>query len=360
MLEACTRPAVSLLMAVLLLAGFAWQIEVDDADEAEKSPALRISFEPPAFTIPVGVELTSDLVYAERPTRPLRLDLYRSTAVQDSLPVIVFIHGGGWRSGGKEEPAIIELTEHGYAVASIEYRLSDEAVFPAQLEDCRAAVRWLRTHAKEWQLDTQRIGVCGISTGGHLASLLGVTESTDPQEAEFSAVQAVADFCGPTDLLTLSRVQTETGLTFEADAYSPESLLLGELPQLAPDLARAASPLHQVRTDQSYPPFMIVHGHKDAVVPWSQSYHFAIRLRQSGTRVHYQTSENTHQSMLYPQQLDELCAFFDETLAVPGQSPAATPLQVTQADTASRRETLRNKSRRKRNAAGVVTRPAAS
>jgi|GEM_PF-3208471 len=360
MLEALTRPTVSLLLAMLFLIGFACcSVQTDQAEEDDR-PALRITLDPPPFTIPLGVEHVRDLVYAERPTGPLRLDLYRSTKMQTPQPVIVFIHGGGWRSGSKAEPPIVELAANGFAVVSIDYRLSDEAIFPAPLDDCRDAIKWLRTHAQEWRLDPGQIGVCGISSGGHLAALLGVAAPVDPQEAELTRVQAVADFSGPTDLLTLSSPSGDSQAAARADLFAPESLLLGALPQSSPELARTASPLHQVQPGQAYPPFFITHGHADAVVPWRQSYHFAIKLQQCGGMVRYDSYASGHPSVLLPQQVDELCLFFDEAFALRDGSDVPPAMQLTQRGTTPGSDGARHKPRRKRNAAGTVNRPAAS
>ena len=114
------------------------------------------------------ISVRKDLEFANVNGKSLKLDLYLSGATD--APLVVFIHGGGWRAGSKDNCPISWLTDHGYAVASISYRLTDQAVFPAQLHDCKAAVRWLRAHAAEYGFSTERIAVAGSSAGGHLAA----------------------------------------------------------------------------------------------------------------------------------------------------------------------------------------------
>jgi acetyl esterase/lipase len=128
---------------------------------------------PPA--VPLGVKAMRDVAYARIDGKPLLLDLYLPVKAARPMPVIVFIHGGAWRTGSKERCPAIVMTAQGFAVASIDYRLTDEAVFPAQIYDCKGAIRWVRAHAKEYGLDPDRIGVWGNSAGGHLVALLGTS-----------------------------------------------------------------------------------------------------------------------------------------------------------------------------------------
>jgi len=125
--------------------------------------------------VPPGVKVTRDLEYGKVEGRKLLLDLYLPEKATGPLPVIVGIHGGGWAAGSKEGAQGVRQAGRGYAVACIGYRLSGEAIFPAQIEDCKAAVRWLRDNAGMYGLDPDRIGATGHSAGGHLASLLGTT-----------------------------------------------------------------------------------------------------------------------------------------------------------------------------------------
>ncbi len=138
-----------------------------------------------------------------------RLDLYLPPKADAPTPLVIWIHGGGWEAGNKDNPPGLGLLKKGYALASINYRLSQEAKFPAQIEDCKAAIRFLRANAKKYNLDPDHFGVWGASAGGHLVALLGTTggvkelEGDGPNKEESSAVQAVVDWFGPTDMLQM-------------------------------------------------------------------------------------------------------------------------------------------------------------
>lgn len=218
-----------------------------------------------------SAEVLKDLIYASINGRMLLLDLYLPTSGHRPVPVILWVHGGGWRQGSKENALGARLASEGYAVASINYRLSGEAIFPAQLEDCKAAVRWLRAHAADYGLDQNRIGAWGSSAGGHLAALLGVTGDhiefdIGDNLAYSSAVQAVCDYYGPTDLTVIG---STPGYTVHARADSAESLLLGGAASANLQKAAAASPVSYISADDA--PFLIVHGTNDPVVPPAQS-----------------------------------------------------------------------------------------
>jgi len=227
-------------------------------------------------------QVLRDLEYARVDGLSLRLDLYLPLRKSEPrLPVVVWIHGGGWKGGDKANTRAPEVLGEGYAVASINYRLSHQATFPAQIHDCKAAIRWLRAHAEEFGLDPERIGAWGSSAGGHLAALLGTSGDVPELEGEVgdhldqsSRVQAVCDFYGPTDLLAV----LEPGAwPSHGSPNSPESLLLGGPVAERVELARLASPVTHVSPDD--PPFLIVHGDRDRVVPLDQS----VRLHQALT-----------------------------------------------------------------------------
>lgn len=146
------------------------------------------------------VHFHRDVKYAEVGHKTLKLDLYVPRDTQGILPCVVWIHGGAWRAGTKKNPRVAWLTQHGYVVASLQYRLSQEAIFPAQIHDCKGAIRWLRAHAATYSIDTDRIGVAGSSAGGHLAALLGTSAEVEALEGQTgghldqpSRVQAVLD-----------------------------------------------------------------------------------------------------------------------------------------------------------------------
>jgi acetyl esterase/lipase len=226
-----------------------------------------------------GLAIIKNVEYGRGGGKPLLLDLYRPTASKKRLPVVMWVHGGGWKNGSKDRCPATWLVEHGYAVASINYRLIDTAQWPAQIDDCRAAVRWLRVNAKKYGLDGRHIGVWGGSAGGHLVALLG---TLDPPRSErvSSQVQAVCDFYGPSDLLTMPPNVLSPGRTVVDLAKTNGAKLLGGTVRDRPKLARQASALYQV--SKGDPPFLIVHGDKDPGVPLDQSRRLHNKLKAAG------------------------------------------------------------------------------
>ncbi|QDU94907.1 alpha/beta hydrolase [Lignipirellula cremea] len=208
----------------------------------------------------------ADIVFAQASDQDLALDLYLPAGVERP-PLVMFIHGGGWQSGSRKKCPVAFLTESGYAVASVSYRLSDTAVFPAQIHDCKAALRWLRAHADEYGYDASRVAVAGTSAGGHLATLLGVTADVAALEGtvggnadQSSRVQAIVDYYGPSDFVLRARTQPARGEVVGSPVYK----LLGEHPSGNTALARLASPAFHVTADD--PPLLVLHGSKDPKV----------------------------------------------------------------------------------------------
>lgn len=214
------------------------------------------------------------VVYAQRATGSLQMDLYRPDAVTNP-PVVIWLHGGGWFTGDRTlaPDLATHFVSQGIAMAAVDYRLSGDAIFPAQLFDVRAAIRYLRTRFEELGVGT-RIGLWGASAGGHLAALAGVTGHIDrmPDEqcdTEIGCeVQAVAESYAPVDL-TGDDVAPGKPLPGADPRTSPESRLLGGLATEVPDVARAASPHLQVTA--AAPPFHISHGTGDMLVPHAHS-----------------------------------------------------------------------------------------
>lgn len=215
-------------------------------------------------------QIYRDIVYSQS---GMKLDLYKPAETTTSLPVIIFIHGGGWMMGDKEGKTVpkppIEIMEQGYVFVSIDYRLSNQASFPAQIQDCKAAVRWMRAHSNEYNVDPERIGVWGPSAGGHLAALLGTSGGVSDLEGDgdnpqySSSVQAICDFFGPTDLLRMSEMKGEL------DKETPESMVIGGPLLENVDKVNQANPITHITVNS--PPFLIVHGENDVVVPPDQS-----------------------------------------------------------------------------------------
>lgn len=213
-----------------------------------------------------------DLVYARVGDRLLKLDLYLPDEDGGPFPVIVWVHGGAWRQGNRLNPPSLTLLREGYATVSVEYRLSQEAIFPAQIHDCKAAVRWVRANAETYDFDPDHIGAWGASAGGHLVALLGVTAGVEALEGDLghpgqsSAVQAVCDWFGPSDF----RHMNDRPGAMDHDAPdSPESQLIGAPIQTHPDLVARANPITYVTPDA--PPFLLMHGTADDVVLPNQS-----------------------------------------------------------------------------------------
>ena len=247
-----------------------------------------------AVTSPLAAEQTLDVAnvllgieFAHPDGQVLLLDLYQPAERAGRAPVVVFVHGGGWKNGSRASAAknAAWLTDNGFAVASIDYRLTDVAQWPAQINDCYAAVRWLREHADEYGLDPDRIGAWGTSAGGHLAALLG-TRPFPGVETTSSRVQAVCNWFGPSELLTMPPNVVGHGRTAEDVAGSNGAKLLGATVREVPDLARDASGIDHVSPDD--PPFLIMHGEADPGVPLAQSRSLHARLEEHGvdSRIH--------------------------------------------------------------------------
>ena len=202
----------------------------------------------------------------------LRLDFYpaESTSNDDPSPLIVYLFGGGWMAGDREQVkswmSFTNIVAHGYALASIDYRLSSVATFPAQIEDVWDAIGWLIDESSALSVDPDRIGVVGPSAGGHLAALTGATS----RQKHFGArqVAAAVDFYGPSDFLVMDANSIGDDIVHD-DADSPESRLIGRPIQDAADEVERANPIRYLTNEA--PPFLVVHGEQDRLVPHHQS-----------------------------------------------------------------------------------------
>jgi len=213
-----------------------------------------------------------DVVYARVGEQALALDLHLPHA-KARPPLIVWVHGGAWRSGSRKDMPLGKLVEDGYAVASVDYRLSTQAKFPAQIHDLKAALRFLRGHGSEWRLPTTKILIAGDSAGAHLAALVGVSNGQAELEgdvggdrAHSSDVQGIISFYGGANLTTILKQSTPHGLSVRVPALN---LLLGAQPEDVPALARLASPVFHV--DPHDPPLLLLHGDQDPQMPVNQS-----------------------------------------------------------------------------------------
>lgn len=307
---------------------------------AQQPPVPKTKVAPKAV-VPEGAKVGRDIEYARPGGTPLRLDLYLPDGATGKLPVIVWVHGGGWQAGSKEQagPALRQI-RRGYAVASVGYRLSGVATYPAQIEDCKAAVRWLRANAAAHNLDPDHIGAWGSSAGGHLVALLGttggVTEFDKGDNLSVSSrVQAVCDWFGPTDLLQMDAHAPADARIKHDGPFSPEAQLIGGPIQSNKEKVARANPITYVTKDAA--PFLILHGDKDPVVPHHQSELLRDALTKAGVEVHLRTVEgNGHGGPGFstPDAARMVDAFFDQHLkggAAPDQQrpaqqrPAARP-----------------------------------
>jgi acetyl esterase/lipase len=234
---------------------------------------------------PTGTILHGNIPYNNDTLQKHLLDIYLPANAKGKLPLVIFIHGGGWLSNDKYadmgymKKTVAEIVSSGFALASIDYRYSTQAVFPAQIQDCNRAVSFLYDNADKYGFDKKRFAVMGFSAGGHLASLLGLSKNNNvekffmPGTNRSFNIKAVVDFYGPAELILFPGSN---------DEKSPESILIGAAPLARPDLAKAASPVTYV--DKNDPPFLIIHGEKDELVSTKQSQLLSAWLRVVGVQ----------------------------------------------------------------------------
>ena len=269
--------------------------------------------------IPSGITAHLDLPYAETENPRQRLDLYLLKVLKSEkpLPVIVFIHGGGWRGGDKAGGLgnVSRFVQSGeYAGVSVGYRLTGESAWPAQIHDCKAAVRWIKAHAKEYGLDAGRIGVWGSSAGGHLVSMLGTSGDVKELEGTLgnhldqnSQVQWVVNYYGPQNFLSMIRQPSTIDRTQGKDY--PEALLLGGPVPERGNVAREASPVTHVSRGDA--PFFHAHGTKDPLVPFAQAEEIHAALKQAGVVSHLQQMTNGGHGFRSPILDERVKQFFD-------------------------------------------------
>ena len=221
---------------------------------------------------PQGTTLHSNIPYNNDTLQKHLLDIYLPANAKGKLPVVIWVHGGGWLANDKYadmgymKTTISEIVNSGFALVSIDYRFSTQAIFPSQIQDCNRAVSFIYSNAEKYGLDKRRMTLMGFSAGGHLASLMGLSKNNNvpeffmPNTDKRFNFKAVIDFYGPSDLVSLSK---------NDDEKSPEGILLGAAPLFRPDLAKLASPVTYV--DKNDPPFLIIHGGKDDIVSNKQS-----------------------------------------------------------------------------------------
>lgn len=259
-----------------------------------------------------------DVVYASPNGHDLGLDIYMPDGVVFP-PLVVQVHGGAWRFGSKDGGVPMEFVENGYAVASLDFRASTDAPFPAMVHDIKAAVRFLRAKAGDYGYDADRIAITGASSGAHLAQVVGVSNGHPALEGDLgdyldtsSDVQAILSYFGASDLTVILSQSTPFGLGVREPALE---LLLGALPDANPELAKLASPVYLV--DAVDPPLMLLHGDMDPQMPINQSLNMLGAYKSAGLDV---TFEPVHGAVhggpgfFDTEHLDNALAFLERTI----------------------------------------------
>ena len=243
---------------------FVLTLLVVDPGFAQNNPVIDL--------FPKGTVLHGNVPYNNDNLPKHLLDIYLPQNAKGKLPLVIFVHGGGWLGNDKYadmgymKKTVAEIISSGFALASIDYRFATQAIFPAQIQDCNRAISFLFDNADKYSIDKNRVVLMGFSAGGHLASLTGLSKNNNvesffmPGTNKSFSFKGVVDFYGPAELILFPG---------NNDPKSPESLLIGAVPLTRPDLAKAASPVTYV--DKDDPPFLIIHGEKDDLVSVKQS-----------------------------------------------------------------------------------------
>ncbi len=265
------------VLAIVLIS-----ISVAGAEQAAQSASPEVNNGPMIYR---------DLAYVTNGHERQKLDLFVPKS-EKPLPLIIRIHGGAWMMGTKDWEKPEDFIRNGYAVSSIGYRLSQHAKFPAQIEDCKAAVRYLRANVEKYNLDPNRFAAWGGSAGGHLAAMLGTTGDINKfdvgENLSFSSkVQAVVDYFGPTDLIDFHRGPDGRILS---SPDTPVAKLIGGPVQDNLEKAQKANPI--IYIDKNDPPFLIIHGDKDKIVPLHQSELLEAALNKAGVSLTYYIVKN--------------------------------------------------------------------
>ncbi len=259
-----------------------------------------------------------DVIYATVDGMPLGLDLYLPR-VSGRMPLVVWVHGGAWRAGNKNAGVPMQFVDAGFAVASLDFRASTVAPFPANVHDIKGAIRFLRANAATYGYATDRIAISGASSGGHLAALVGVTNGHHELEGtvggnvdESSDVQAILDYFGASNLTTILKQSTEFGFGVREPALK---LLLGATPDEVPALAKLASPVTHV--DRSDPPLLLLHGDQDPQMPINQAHELQGAYEDAGLDVAFDVVHGAaHGGDLFfaPKHLERALAFLRRTV----------------------------------------------
>ncbi|MFO0792227.1 MAG: alpha/beta hydrolase [Pirellulales bacterium] len=299
--------------------GYATEDDVKMAFAAGKIKPIDVTID-----LPETVTLQRNIEYGKGGDHGLQLDLYAPKQHPQPLPVVLFIHGGAWKSGYRQiyHYYCVKFAEHGYIAATASYRLSGEAKFPAAVEDVKCAVRFLRANAEKYGIDPNKIGVAGGSAGGHLSMMIGYSSDVPELDGKggnadtSSRVQAVVDLYGPTDLTT----------DF-AKSSGEVRAFLGKKYDEAPDAYKLASPITHVTKDD--PPTLILHGSIDSTVPIEQAERLVAKCKEVGIECDYDRVEGWPHTMDLDTNVNRHCMakmfeFFDKHLGTPRKSASET------------------------------------
>lgn len=268
------------------------------------------------------VNYVNDVVYAKRGDTELHLQLLIPGLYAPEMgfvgkyPLIVHVQGSGW---GKQNcylslPNLYPVARMGYIVASVEHRSSEEAQFPAFLQDVKSAIRFLRANAQQYGIDPERVAIWGDSSGGHAALMTGFTGDmekfrTEDYAEESDAVRAIVDFYGPTDVTRIQEAPRDPSMDYSLP--QPEDLLFGGRVSEHPEIAACGNPLNYISREKEIPPVLIVHGDQDAVVPFQQSVLLYDKLTECGKDVYfYKVSGADHGFFLWTPEVIRLVTEF--------------------------------------------------
>ncbi|MFO0949913.1 MAG: alpha/beta hydrolase [Isosphaeraceae bacterium] len=265
------------------------------------------------------VTTENDVVYTKAGDAELKLDLARPSTGDGPFPAVLVIHGGAWRGGNKSSnrPLLTRFAERGYVAVSPQYRFCPKELFPAQVHDVKAAVRWLKAHAKEYRIDPDRVGAVGFSAGAHLALMLGLTSAADGLEGDAPAgapdtkVSAVVNFFGPTELSAPDIPDVSRPLVRD---------FLGGSPEEKPEAAKKASPITYISKDD--PPVLTFQGTKDPLVPHTQATRLVDAMTAAGVPGRVELligAGHGWQGDQLNHTLAEMFAFFDANLKKPSK-----------------------------------------
>jgi acetyl esterase/lipase len=269
------------------------------------------------------VHYMHDVEYVRRNGVPLKLQIVRPGSpepadnAEKKYPLIVYVQGSAWRKQDcyHAVPMFAAIARKGYVIASVEYRASDDAPFPAFLQDVKSAIRFLRANADAYGIDPERVAIWGDSSGGNTALLAGVTGGmaefiTDDNRDVSDAVSSVVDYYGPTDVSKINDPPRDP--MYAADKENiPEDILLRGVVAEHPDIARPLDPANYVSRDKEIPPIMIAHGDWDSMVPFQQSVLMYKKLVECGKVVEfYKVVGGEHGRFVWTEELLEITAKF--------------------------------------------------